>query len=286
MSYKEISRGDKGEEVIRLQTFLNKIGTMLVPDGEFGRGTERGVRYAQDYAGRPNTGTADSELWFWLEQQPEPFHQLATNGIAFIAREETGGLDYYNNFTRWPHYPGLSSGITIGVGFDLRYNSERDLRSFWGAHLPKNTINELVKDIGKPETEERASQLKKIGIEVPFKAAWAVFIERTLPHFYAETENIYPSLSRLPELCRSALVSIVYNRGNSLKGQRRREMRAIRDILVQADAPEIHKLKQKMILIDVEDEIISMQRLWSFGSGLHKRRQAEANLWRNGLLDW
>ena len=286
MNYKELCRGDRGEEVIKLQTWLNKTGAMLVADGEFGRGTERGVRYAQDIAGQSNTGTADYALWSWLGKKPEPFPLLATNGIAFIAREETGGIDYYNNYTRWPHYPGSASGITIGIGYDLRFHSEKNFLAAWGEHLSKETIDELAKDIGKPGTKERARQLKNLGIEITFKAAWTVFIVKTLPHFYTETEAIYPSLSRLPELCRSALVSIVFNRGNSLAGQRRKEMRSIRDILARADDPGLHKLKIKMILFDVEDEIVFMQRLWGLDSGLHKRRQAEANLWRNGLLNW
>ncbi len=63
-------------------------------------------------------------------------------------------------------------------------------------------------------------------------------------------------------------------------------MREIRDILAKADEPGLHKRKRKMILGDVEDQIISMKRLWDLGSGLCKRRQAEANLWRAGLEDW
>jgi len=44
---------------------------MLIADGDFGSGTERGVRYAQDIANLPSTGTADNELWSWLESKPE-----------------------------------------------------------------------------------------------------------------------------------------------------------------------------------------------------------------------
>ncbi|WP_349432246.1 peptidoglycan-binding protein [Methylomarinum sp. Ch1-1] len=286
MNYPELNRGDKGDAVRELQTHLNKVGAMLVVDGDFGSGTERGVRYAQDIIGRLSTGTVDDELWQWLESQPDPCPELATNGVAFIAKEETGGLAYYHAVTRWPHFPGLASGITIGVGYDLRFNSEDDFRMLWGDRLPDNMLDELAKDIGKPGSKKRVKELKKMDFEIPFKFAWPVFVEGTLPRFYQETQMIYPSLDGLPALCRSALVSIVFNRGNSLKGPRRREMREIRNILAQADNPALHKLKRKMILTDVEDQILSMQRLWGPSSGLHKRRQAEANLWRNGLDPW
>ncbi len=63
MSYPELNRGNRGEDVIKLQTLLNRVGAMLIADGDFGSGTERGVRYAQDIANIPVTGSADDSLW-------------------------------------------------------------------------------------------------------------------------------------------------------------------------------------------------------------------------------
>ncbi len=286
MSYPELSRGDKGNDVKLLQGLLNKVGAMLKDDGDFGSATERGVRYAQDFAGMVSTGTADESLWQWLNDRPEPFEKLSANGVAFIAGEETGGLNYYHKVTRWPHFPGYSSGITIGVGYDLRYNSEADFRVYWKDQLSENSIEELAKDIGLRGTKERAEQLKELGIEVPFKSAWPVFTNKTLPHFHELTVSIYHSLDNLPKLCRTALVSIVFNRGTSLDGERRQEMLNIQNILRDADDPSMHKRKRQMILADIEDEILSMQRLWDSDSGLYRRRQAEANLWRSALQDW
>lgn len=286
MSFPELNRGDKGEDVKHLQTLLNRVGAMLTADGDFGGGTERGVRYAQDIAEQTSTGTADNDLCSWLESRPEPYPLLATNGVAYIALEETGGLGYYHAVTRWPHFPGLSSGVTIGVGYDLRFNTEENFRELWGEHLSSDTLDELARDIGKPGSKKRVKELKQLGIEIPFKAAWPVFVQKTLPRFYSATEEIYPSLPQLPSLCRSVLVSIVFNRGNSLNGSRRTEMRAIRDILAQAADPSLHKPRRRMILSEVEDQIVSMQRLWDPDSGVHKRRQAEANLWRAGIEAW
>lgn len=286
MSFPQLRRGDTGKDVERLQSYLNRVGAMLAVDGDYGGGTARGVRYARDVAGQPDNGSADESLWTWLDARPEPFPLLSTNGVAFIAAEETGGLSYYESFTRWPHFPGVQSGVTIGVGYDLRFNSEADFRAFWGHHLAPAVLNELAKDIGKKGTKERVSALKQMGVQVPFKAAWPVFIEKTLPSFYEQTKRIYPSLERLPDLCRSVLVSIVFNRGPSLSGSSRREMRTIQDILAKADAPGLSKADRKAILADVEDEILSMQRLWAASSGLRKRRQSEANLWRKGLANW
>lgn len=278
-----LQRGDFGEEVRTLQQWLNRVGAMLVCDGDFGPSTERGVRYAQDAASLSATGKSDPQLWSWLETQHDPFTLLDTDGIAFIAREETGGLAYYDAITQWPHYPGLSSGITIGVGYDLRFNTESDFRKLWGSCLSADTVNELSNDIGKAGTKARAAELKKKGIIIPFKAAWQAFIRKTLPRFYNETRAIYPSLDTLPLPCRSALVSIVFNRGNSLDGSQRSEMRSIRDILSDATDSSLSLQERKFILAEVEDEILSMQRLWGPETGLCKRRQGEADMWRAGL---
>ena len=283
MSYPELKRGDKGEDVRRLQSYLNKPGAMLLVDGDFGKNTERGVKYAQEIAGQSVTGIADADLWQWLEPIPEPFPMLDTNGVAFIANKETGGLYYYNLVTRWPHFPGHASGITIGVGYDLRFHSQEHFRKCWGSHLPDLHIQELSRDIGKKGSKARATELKRMGIQVPFHAAWSVFIHCTLPRFYEKTEKIYPSLPRLPGLCRSVLVSLVFNRGTSLSGSRRREMRQIQLLLEKADDQGLTREQVRQILDGVEDEILKMTRLWAPGSGLIARRQAEANLWRQGL---
>lgn len=283
---KILKRGDKSDEVKILQSNLNKTGAMLVPDGDYGYGTVEGVKYAQDIAGMPVTGIADITLQNWLETQKEPFPLLDTNGVAFIAREETGGLGYYNQITKWPHYPGEKSGITIGVGYDLRFNSKDDFLKVWGNFLPAFVIDELVKDIGQPGTKNRAIELQVKGIEVPFKYAWQTFIGRTLPRFYNETLSVYPAMQHLPGLCRSALVSLIFNRGTSLTGNNRTEMKEIQNILFEAYKFHPDKLKMKSILEGVEDQLLLMKRLWSPDSGLIKRRQGEANLWRSGLSDW
>ena len=281
-----LKKGDKGDDVIRLQTYLNRVGCMLKADGELGPATERGIRYAQELVNQPVTGISDLFLWTCLESKPEPFPLLDTNGVAFIALEETGGLAYYQSKACRPHFPGSASGITIGIGYDLRMNSKEDFLATWADHLPPKALNELAKDIGRPGTKKRVQEIQKLDIEVPFASAWSVFIEKTLPRFYRDTAAIYPSLDRLPGLCRSALVSIVYNRGNALGGDRRKEMKAIQSILSQADKVGRDKEHAKALLARVEEQIVSMKRLWDSNSGVFKRRQAEANLWRAGLDQW
>jgi len=278
-----LQRGATGEAVVTLQSLMNRAGTMLIPDGDFGPGTERAVTHCQGWAGQPQLGVVDDALWTWLEALPEPFPPLPTEGVAFIAREETGGLAFYQDHTRWPHYPGEASGITIGLGYDLRMNTLADFKRDWVSVLPPSVFKVLALDIGKAGTKKRAKALKEVGIDIPFNLAWQVFTATTLPRYYDLTKSIYPSLDQLPPLCRAVLVSLVFNRGASLRGETRREMKAIQTLLSQADKALPDQQRWQAILVGVEDEIVAMKRLWSSGSGLVKRRQAEANLWRRGL---
>lgn len=286
MSNPTLQRHTVSDAVALLQSELNKVGAMLSVDSDFGPGTERGVRYAQALAGLPVTGIADEQLWIWLASRPAPFPRLHTDGVAFIAREETGGLAYYEQVTRWPHYPGGDSGITIGAGFDLRFNTKSDFLASWGGVLSPEIVDTLLSDIGRQGTRERAEELRDAGVTVPFGSAWMVFIGTTLPNFYQITESIYPSLSRLPDFCRSVLVSLVFNRGPRLTGDSRREMTEIRDILLLADDDALDKEQKKAKLDGIEDALLAMKRLWDPRSGLISRRQNEANLWRRGLALW
>jgi len=60
-------------------------------------------------------------------------------------------------------------------------------------------------------------------------------------------------------------------------------MRQIQLLLEKADDQGLTREQVRQILDGVEDEILKMKRLWAPGSGLIARRQAEANLWRQGL---
>jgi peptidoglycan hydrolase-like protein with peptidoglycan-binding domain len=286
MTYPRLTPGSKGKDVSTLQSLLNKVGAMLNVDGDYGPGTTAAIRYAQEVVKQAATGLADETLWGWLDAQPKPFALLDTNGVAFIALEETGGLGYYQKITRWPHYPGGASGITIGVGYDLHFHTQNELMTSWGDYLSAATLQELSKDIGKRGSNDRANELKAMAIEVPFHAAWQVFVSETLPQFYKKTLNAYPSLASLPEVCRSVLVSLVYNRGPALSGESREEMANIRQWLDKAEQARTQgksAAEVQQLLLAVADELVEMKKYWPVTSGLVKRRQLEANLWRTGL---
>jgi hypothetical protein len=66
---------------------------------------------------------------------------------------------------------------------------------------------------------------------VRWELASEVFNEVTVARFFALTKRTFPGVERLHPNAQAALVSLVFNRGNSLIGERRSEMRAIRAIV-------------------------------------------------------
>ena len=110
--------------------------------------------------------------------------------------------------------------------------------------------------------------MRKAGIEVKWDRALEIFNKLTWPKFTKLAERAFPGLDELHPDAYGAIVSLVFNRGTSMKGDSRREMRTIRALI-----PEKNYTK---IAIQFND----MKRIWE-GKGLDgllERREAEAAL--------
>jgi hypothetical protein len=105
-------------------------------------------------------------------------------------------------------------------------------------------------------------------IRIPWESAVQVFRDSTLPRFIDLTLNTYPGAEKLHPDVLGALVSVVFNRGASLTGSRRKEMAMLREAVRVGDIAQI------------EDLIRRMKRLWAGTKyrGLVRRRDAEADL--------
>lgn len=255
----------------KLQKLLNKTGGLLEPDGLTGRNTKRAISDARRLAGLPVRGGGDDALLAWLKAQPDPSPDLPTEGVTAIARDEVGSRDYYEKTAAKPHWPGGASGVTIGVGYDLRF-SVQIFKTDWADKLTPEAFDALSPHLGKQGSKAKADKLS--WIVVPWTTSWQVFIARSLPSYVNRTRRAFPGFDDLPGLCRSVLVSLVFNRGASFtdtSNKNRLEMRNIRDHIAAGD------------LAAVADEILSMRRLWSNNTGLPARREREAKMWKQGL---
>jgi hypothetical protein len=198
---------------------------------------------------------------------------ISKKAIDLIIKHEVGGRDVYNRRYQKPIWAGGDSGCTIGLGYDLGYVTEKQFFSDWDG-LNLNFLNALRKVVGiKGEAVKSMMRGEILQVRIPYNFAYDVFVNKSLPKYYKLTKAIYPELDNLNEDTRGALVSMIYNRGNKLEGDRRKEMRAIVDLVAKADYEGI------------ADQIERSKRLWeNVGlDGLVKRREEEADLILNSI---
>jgi len=196
----------------------------------------------------------------------------------FIAGFEISSGAYYRKFLQAPVWPGAASGLTIGVGYDLRHATANEFRAHWSPHLTPDVIERLVPycGVGEPDLEKRklaVAALKDIAISL--EAAFAVFTDIMMPTYTFRTENCFDNTLELHDLSMGALVSLVFNRGDSLSAKDARlEMR------------NIAKHMKARAFDKVADEIRAMKRLWENDAkvaGLLDRRDKEADMFAEGV---
>jgi len=198
--------------------------------------------------------------------------KLSDDARSLIIQFEVGGgKPYYDRFLEAPTWPKGASGITIGVGYDLGYNSPAQISQDWSACLEKDVVSRLASCSGITGTAAR----DKIGlvhdIRIPWDAALKVFEANTIARYWALTLKAYPGVEALKPNCQGALLSLVFNRGTSMKQSdpRRDEMRAIQPLVKKVD------------YAGIADQIRNMKRIWigtENEKGMSRRRDAEADL--------
>ena len=165
-------------------------------------------------------------------------------------------------------WPGGDSGITIGLGYDLGYEAAGDFENDWKPCLSDGDFTTLSQVLGLKGADAKAKASGLKAVKIKNSDAERVFLERSVPKYQKLTQQAFPGVDDLPADAQGALFSLVYNRGTSMNGDSRAEMRAIRDLVPKGD------------LQGIADQIRAMKRLWE-GKGLDgllKRRDAEADL--------
>jgi len=194
---------------------------------------------------------------------------VSQKSIDMIIGFEVTSPEYYERHYRHPTWPGGSSGVTIGIGYDLGYYTPAEFFVDWAHHLEAEEINILQRVVGlKGEAARVATEEVKSKISIPYTTAAQVFHESTLPQFAAMVRKIYPGVEKLPPDAQGALLSLVYNRGADIdpKKDRRKEMFNIAALVAKGD------------LAGIAAQIRAMKRLWPTVKGLRDRRDKEADL--------
>jgi len=193
--------------------------------------------------------------------------------------EVGGGENYYNKFLKNPTWPEGQSGVTIGIGYDLGYVNKAEFSEDW-KDLPKEVFDRLYKVVGIKGYNAKNLIRGLKDITIPWDLALKVFNNKTVTKFYNLTKQTFPNFDNLPEDAKGGLVSLVFNRGNALEGDRRREMKLIRDGMKL-----VTTFDQKALTF-IANQIRNMKRIWIGGSiekGMSRRRDAEAKLIEESL---
>lgn len=198
--------------------------------------------------------------------------RVSPEARALIVEFETGGQAYYRKALSRPSWPGGASGVTVGIGYDVGYNTRAQILADWKS-LPESHRNALASAAGVKGSaaKPRAAALK--WIVVPWETAEALFVSNTMPRFGRMTATAFPGITRTHGHVQGAMLSIVFNRGAGMSGASRTEMRAIRGHVAAGRVSAIPR------------EIRVMKRLW-VGKGLPgllRRRDAEASLIERSL---
>ena len=200
------------------------------------------------------------------EPAPTNNRECRVRATQLIVRWEVTNKNYYDKRLIRPVWPQGASGVTWGIGYDGGHQRRSVIVSDWFKHEHRERLGDTA---GITGTAARDVLPKFKDIQTEWDHALEVFSDRSLDQYERIAERSFKVGMRDldPGVC-AALVSLVYNRGGSMTGDSRREMRTIRDQCLPFDGS------------CVAVQIRSMCRLWKNTvneKGLCARRDMEAD---------
>ncbi|HET7655748.1 MAG TPA: hypothetical protein VFK18_01975 [Luteimonas sp.] len=200
-----------------------------------------------------------------------PTHQggaVSPAAVDMIVSFEIVSPAYYAKRLQHPVWPGGESGVTWGIGYDGGYQTSTRILEDWATH-PERALLSRTAGITGAAAKPLASQLRVV--ETPLLLAEDVFAHVTLPRYarlaMRTFDDGWTCLDADPQ---GSLVATVYNRGTSMRGRSRAEMRQLRDDCVpRCDVPCMAAAYR------------AMKRVWkgtALEAGLGRRYEATARL--------
>lgn len=197
---------------------------------------------------------------------------ISKKAVDFIVSKEVTSKTLYDKKYSGIIWPGGDSGATIGIGYDLGYQTPNSISSDWIVQVGSHQVDILKMFSGLKGNKAKDAILANPmtnAVNIPFQAAYNVFVKTSLVSYGRKMAAIYPGVDKLAPDAIGGLLSLIYNRGASLTGDRREEMRNIVPLITAKDYNGI------------ADQVDAMKKLWK--NGLVQRREEEAALIRNAV---
>lgn len=256
--------------------FENNFDSLL---NELAAAGAAGVR--RDQTDRIEEGAALAAGQIFLRAFPSS-RKISRRATSLIIASEVSGASQYMHRFHNPTWPGGSSGVTIGIGYDLGFVNLREFHADWSDYLPAADLRALAACCGLQAARARSALHEVARVDIPWPLANRQYEEQIQPRRIGETEAALRNCDLLSPDSLGALVSLVYNRGAAgflVPGDkdpagRFREMRNIRELM------------EARRFADVPLQLLAMRRLWQRtpgGQGLVLRRELEAQLFSLGL---
>lgn len=260
---------------------LEKVLGLLVSDLTL-HDKKKNIQKGLGFTGRDVDGifgvNTTTRIELFLDEKVPPLPKgasmvISKNSLQLVLESEISSKSMYNSKYRFPIWPHGASGVTIGIGYDMGYSTAAQFERDWRALLGDAKFSKLKPAIGLQGERARAALTSTVkSVEIPYEDALQVFYATSVPVYARATAKAYPGVELLPPDAQGALLSLVYNRGASLEGPRRTEMKKIAAWV---------KVKN---LSKIAAEIRAMKRLWAGDpkmKGLLTRRDREAALVEN-----
>lgn len=194
---------------------------------------------------------------------------LSEGTVDLIIDHETGGRTYYTKYYEKPQDPGFSSGVTVGFGYDLKFHTKDQIKRDWAGVASPFEIQNMMSVAGLD-----GSYYTRIrsNVHISWEEAKTVFFRTTLPRWAKNTKSTYNlSETTLHPDSNGAMVSLSFNRGTSLTGSKRGEMKKIKDYIASGRVSEVRQL------------FYDMQKYWPSHARLKQRRREEGDFFDLGV---
>lgn len=205
-----------------------------------------------------------------LVKPPLAVQVIPDRAVDLIIAFEVGSPEVYQKKYTRPICPACettASGVTIGIGYDLGHRAANVIVLDWEVH-PERAKFATVAGITGPLALDALRRVANVTIE--YGLARQVFDQTSVIEHYRQARRIFPGMHELSPYAQGALVSVVFNRGQSMAGPKRVEMRHIRDHCIPKRDHHC-----------IADQLRKMARHWvgtTIENGMRKRRYAEAEL--------